>query len=514
MARERIAMSKVIEILRLKFGENRSEREIAQSISVGKSTVHDVIVRATAAGIRWPLQENWSESDARHALFPGLSSTNQGKKPLPDWAYVRKELMKKGVTLHLLWEEYREDYPDGYGLTQFCDYYAKWEKESRLVMRQEHRAGEKTFLDFSGMTVPWLNLETGEIAEAQIFLGVLGASNYTFALAVADQTTESWVECHLAMNTFFGGVSRVWVPDNLKAAVTKACIYDPEINPTYRELARHYLVAVIPARARKPKDKAKVEIGVRIAQMWILARLRKMTFTSIAEINAAIRPLLEVLNNKVMRHLKASRRDLFETIERPALRQLPEAAFELSSWRTAKVGPDYHVEAGRHYYSVPFQLVGKDVEVRMTKSCVEVFYAGKRVAVHRRSTLLYKASALPEHRPKNHRELVEWTPERFVGWAKEHGPHVAIAIETILTRANPHPEDAFRTCFATLRLAKTYSREELDAACEIAIEENIIQLRSIRSILQTGLHKNKTVKKTNIPYTEIHENIRGDQYYH
>ena len=513
MALERIAMSKVIEILRLKFGEKRSERQIALSIGAGKSTVHDVIVKAQAAKLTWPLPDGWSESDARRALFPGLAGPREAARPLPDWGVVRKELLRKGVTLQLLWEEYTEEHPLGYRLTQFCDYFSKWEKKSRLVMRQEHRAGEKTFLDFSGLRVPWLDLSTGEIHEAEVFLAVLGASNYTFALAVEDQKLESWVHCHLEMNRFLGGTTQVWVPDNLKSAVTKACLYDPELNPTYRQLARHYGITVIPARPHKPKDKAKVETGVKIAQRWILARLRKQTFTSVAEINAAIAPLLAGMNDKKMRHVNESRRGLFESIEKPALRVLPETPYELATWKTAKVAPDYHVEAGSHYYSVPYQLVGQQVDVRVARSSVEIFLAGKRVAAHKRSLIPYKRTTLLDHRPPNHRVRLDWTPERFVAWAQEHGPHTSAVIEILLSRSE-HPEDAFRSCFATLRLAKLHGKAGLEAACEIAIAQNIVRPRSLRNILESGLHQG--AKSQNVPaaHTATHENIRGRSYYH
>jgi transposase len=506
-------MSKVIEILRLRLGHGHSEREIAASVRVGKTTVHDVLVKAAEAGLAWPLPEGWSESDARRALFPGLMAPGGTSRPLPDWGQIRKELLRKGVTLQLLWEEYRDENPTGYGLSQFCAYYAKWEAQARLVMRQEHRAGEKTFLDFSGLKVPWLDLETGEVREAEVFLGVLGASNYTFALAVADQTLESWVHCHLEMNRFFGGTTRIWVPDNLKAAVTKACLYDPELNPTYRQLARHYGVAVIPARAYKPKDKAKVEIGVKIAQMWILARLRKQTFTSIAEINAAIAPLLKALNDKLMRRLKESRRGLFEKIEKSSLSQLPSEAYEISTWKNAKVAPDYHVDADFHYYSVHHSLVGKQVLVRSTRTAIEVFLDGKRVAAHRRSYVPYRRTTLSEHRPERHRQYAEWTPERIVAWAAQHGPNTAAAVE-ILMRRSDHPEDGYRSCFAILRLAKQHGKDALEAACSIAIEQSVVRPRSIRSLLETGLHRAASAPARRAPHTTIHENVRGKTYYH
>lgn len=505
-------MSKVIEILRLRFGEKRSEREIALSIGAGKTTVHDVIVKAQAAKIAWPLPDGWSESDTRRALFPGLAGAQADTRPLPDWAIVRKELLRKGVTLTLLWEEYKAENEDAYGLTQFCTYFAKWEKAARLVMRQDHRAGEKTFLDFSGLRVPWLDLATGEIHQAEVFLAVLGASNYTFALAVENQKLESWVHCHIEMNRFFGGTTQVWVPDNLKSAVTKACLYDPELNPTYLQLARHYEIAVIPARSRKPKDKAKVETGVKIAQMWILARLRKQTFTSIAEINAAIAPLLAAMNDKKMRHVNESRRALFESIEKPTLRPLPETPYELATWKSAKVAPDYHVEAGSHYYSVPYQLVGEKVDVRTSRSSVEVFLSGKRVAAHKRSSVPYKRTTLPAHRPAHHRVRLDWTPERFIAWAAEHGPHTSAVIEILLSRP-AHHEDAFRSCFATLRLAKKHGKEALEAACEIAIAQNVVRPRSLLNILQSGLHKSSSPRKAPAPHTATHENIRGTSYY-
>jgi len=506
-------MSRVTEILRLKFAENRTEREIARSVGAGKTTVHDVIAKAINAGITWPLPTEWSETDTRNALFPGLIPSKEAARPLPDWGVVRKELMRKGVTLQLLWEEYREEYPSGYGLTQFCEYYSRWEKQARLVMRQEHRAGEKTFLDFSGLTVPWLDLETGKIKEAEVFLAVLGASNYTFALAVASQSLENWVHCHLEMNRYFAGTTQVWVPDNLKAAVTKANIYSPELNPTYREIARFYSVTVLPARSRKPKDKAKVEIGVKIAQMWILAKLRKQTFTSIEEINSAIEPLLDAMNDKKMKHVNASRYELFEKIEKGALRQLPEVAFEMATWSRAKIGPDYHIESEKHYYSTPYQLVGQEVEVRTTRMCVEIFLAGKRVAAHPRSPTAYKKTTAKEHRPPNHRALVDWTPERIISWAREYGESTSAAIKIILER-KLHPEDAFRTCFALLRLAKVHGKSALDSACKIAVEQNVVRHQSIRSILENGLHKGLPSQSTPPANTETHENIRGSSYYH
>jgi len=446
------------------------------------------------------------------SLFPGLAGPKEAARPFPDWRVIRKELLRKGVTLTLLWEEYKEEHPQGFGLSHFCAHFAKWEKASRLVMRQEHRAGEKTFLDFSGLRVPWLDLATGEIREAEVFLAVLGASNYTFALAVENQKLESWVHCHIEMNRFFGGTTQVWVPDNLKSAVTKACLYDPELNPTYRQLARHYEMAVIPARPRKPKDKAKVETGVKIAQMWILARLRKQTFTSVAEINAAIAPLLAGMNDKKMRHVNISRRALFESIEKPTLRQLPETPFELATWKSARVAPDYHIEAEAHYYSVPHQLVGQKVDVRVAHSSVEIFLAGKRVAAHKRSLVPYKRTTLTAHRPAHHRVRLDWTPERFVAWAAEHGPHTTAVIEILLARAE-HPEDTFRSCFASLRLAKQYGKPALEAACRIAIAQNVVRPRSLRNILQSGLHNATTQRKAPAPHTANHENIRGTSYY-
>lgn len=373
MAQQRLSMRKIEEILRLKYESGLTHRAIARACSVSAGTVSEYVTHAKAAGLTWPLPAELSAVDLEERLFPKRASASGRNIPQPDWAEVHKELRRKSVTLSLLWVEYRQAHPDGYGYSQFCHNYRQWVKQLKPMMQQHHRAGEKLFIDYAGQTVPVVDAPCGEVRDAEIFVAILGASNgparhaYTYAEAHESQTLANWLGAHVRTLSFLGGVPEVLVPDNLKTGVKSPDRYEPDLNPSYQEFARHYNVAAVPAPVRKPKDKAKVESGVQVVERWILARLRDHTFFSLAELNRAIRELLEEPNNRPMRHLGQSRRELFESLDQPELAPLPAQPYEFAHWKRARVHIDYHVQFDKHYYSVPFRLMGKEVEVRATE---------------------------------------------------------------------------------------------------------------------------------------------------
>jgi transposase len=406
-------MRKIEEVLRLKYEVGLTHREIARSCAISASTVSEYVTHAKAAGLSWPLPEELSGAELEGLLFPEQKAASGGRKPPPDWSFVYKELRRKSVTLSLLWLEYRQEQPEGYSYSQFCHHYRQWAKQLKPMMRQKHRAGEKLFVDYAGQTAPLVDPETGEVREAQIFVAVLGASNYTYAEAHEAQTLPNWIGAHVRALSFLGGAPEVLVPDNLKAGVHSPHLYEPDVNPTYQEFARHYGVAVVPTRSRKPKDKAKVEVGVQVVERWILARLRDRTFFSLAELNQAIRDLLVELNERPMKHLGQSRRDLFLELDRPALKPLPTQVYEFARWKKARVHIDYHVEFDKHYYSVPHGLRGKEVDVRATEQTVEVYYQRQRQASHARVHSPGRYSTRREHMPTAHQVMDGWSPPSY-----------------------------------------------------------------------------------------------------
>jgi len=424
---------------------------------------------------------------------------------------VHTELRRKSVTLRLLWVEYREVHPDGYGYSQFCALYRRWAKCLNPSMRMPHKAGEKFFVDYAGQTVSVVNPATGEIRQAQIFVAVLGASSYTYAEAQWSQDLPNWIGGHVRAFSFFGGVPEILIPDNLKTGVKNPCRYEPDINPTYHDLAQHYGTAVIPARVRKPKDKAKVEVGVQVVERWILARLRNRRFFGLADLNRAIRELLNELNNRLMRHLGKSRRELFETLDQPALRPLPGLPYEFAIWKKARVHIDYHIEFDKHYYSVPYTLVRKEVFLRATERTVEVFYKHRRVASHTRSRDRGRYTTLPEHMSPAHRKYCEWSPDRFLRWAEKIGPCTAQLVKAVLI-SRKHPQQAYRSCLGILRLGKRYTDERLEAACRRALPAGIRSYKGIKNILDTKLDQIQPEEPTTAALT-THANIRGQSYY-
>ncbi|QIE43875.1 IS21 family transposase [Meridianimarinicoccus aquatilis] len=508
----RLTMRRIRDVLRLKFAQGLSERSIAASLGLGKGSVGTYLRRARDAGLRWPLPDGLDDDSLELLLFPSSPSVPDPDRPVPDWAAMDKELRKRSVTRMLLWEEYRAQHPGGFGYTWFCTHFDAWKGRVRPSMRQTHAGGEKVFVDYAGDTIDIVDPETGEVHAAKLFVATMGASSYTYVEAVASEGLEDWIGAHTRMFAYLGGVPKAVVPDNLKSAVIKPDRYDPGLNRTYAEMAEHYSTAILPARVRKPKDKAKVEVAVQVAQRWILARLRNHRFFSLAELNAAIRPLLDDLNTRVMRDYGASRADLFATLDRPSLQPLPADPYVFARWKRARVAPDYHVEVDRCWYSVPFSLIRQEVDVRATHSTVEVFHRGKRIASHVRNPGRRSHVTVPDHMPSSHRRHAEWTPARVLASAEKLGPSVA-AFCQIVMEDRPHPEQGFRTCMGVLSLAKSYEPDRLDAACRRGVAIKARSVSSIRSILKNGLDQAFLEPDADeLPLQ--HPNIRGQKYYH
>ena len=512
MAQERLTMRKVAEVLRLKWECQLSNRAIARSCSISHSTVAEYLRRAQEAGLSWPLPADMGEDTLYELIFPKAPPSRTRLIPCPDWSLVHTELRKKGVTLRLLWIEYREAHPDGYGYSQFCALYRDWAKQLQPSMRLSHKGGETVFVDYAGQTVPIVDPHTGEIRQVQIFVGVLGASNYTYAEAQESQELPNWIGAHARMFTFFGGVPEIVVPDNLKAGVKHPCRYEPDLNPTYQDLAEHYGVAVIPTRVRKPKDKAKVEVGVQVVERWILARLRNRTFFSLADLNQAIQEWLQELNDRPMAHLEYSRRALFQELDQPALRPLPEQPYEFAVWKKARVNIDYHIQFEKHYYSVPYTLIHKEVYVRATSSTIEVFHNRQRVASHPRTRAPGRHTTISEHMPPAHQKHLEWSPERLTRWTQTIGPHTTQLVQVLLD-SRPHPQQAYRACLGLLRLGSRFGEDRLEAACRRALAAGIHSYKGVKNILDAQLDRVEPEEPPDL-VPQTHENVRGPAYYH
>ncbi len=500
--------------VRLHYEKGFSTRQIAKSLSIGRSTVQDYLDRSQRAELGWSLAADLDETSIEHRLYPPVPCVTQGKRQMLSMEYLYQELKKKGVTLQLLWQEYKQANPDGYQYSRFCYHYQQWVPKLDLCLRQEYRAGEKLFVDYAGQTMEITDPETGEIRKIQIFVATLGASNYTFAEATLSQELSAWIQSHVHAFEFFGGVPEILVPDNLKSAVTRPCRYEPDLNATYRELAEHYGTVIIPARVAKPRDKAKVESGVLQVEHWVLAPLRNRTFFSLSKLKEAISEKLHALNNRPFQKLESTRKLLFETLEKPALKPLPVHPYVYAQWKSARVNIDYHIEVNHHYYSVPYQLIHEKLDVRFTDTSVEVFFKGRRVASHPRSYRKGTPSTLREHMPKSHQKYLEWTPSRLVRWAGQIGPHTQNLVACILEN-RPHPEQGFRSCLGLLRLRKTYSPERLEAACARALQMKAYSYKNVDSILKNGLDQAPLMpvsSQSPLPLLE-HANLRGKEYY-
>ena len=505
-------MRRITEVLRLKAA-GMSNRDIAASVGTGKTTVYEYLVRAESAGLSWPLPEGLDEAALEAKLFPPPSGELAARRPVPEWREVHRELKRgRHVTLRLLWLEWKEDHPEGWGYSQFCLHYQRWLGGQDVVMRLTYAAGERMFVDFSGDKAGWVDPETGEACSAEVFVAVLGASGLLYAEATRGQDLASWVGAHVHAWAFYGGVAEVTVPDNLKAGVTKACWYDPELNPSYAELARHFGTVVLPTRTAHPKDKAAVEAGVLSVERWVLAPLRNRRFFSLAELNAAIATQVAWLNGRAFRGEVTSRRELFEELEAKALKPLPAESFELAEWKKATVNIDYHVEFDGRYYSVRYQLVRQPVEVRATASTVEVLKGGRRVASHAREYGRRRYVTVPDHMPASHRAHLEWTPSRLISWAGTISPATATLVEKILA-SRAHPEHGYRACLGLMGLARRYGNERTGAACERALAVGAISYTSVKSILAEGLDRVPLPTPAQAPPPPEHENLRGADYW-
>ena len=507
-------MRKLKEILRLRFEAGLSYRQIAAAAKVSVGVAVKYVAQAERAGLTWPLPENQDETALARLLGQGPDvPARLNRYAAPDGARMHQELKKKGVTLQLLWEEYRTIHPDNaYRYAQFCVHYRTYRDSLARSLRQTHRAGEKLFVDYAGQTVPVVDGGTGEIHPAQIFVAVLGASNYTYAEATWTQQLPDWIGSHVRAFTFFNGVTALLIPDNLKSGVSRACRYEPDLNPTYAAMAVHYGVAVIPARPYKPKDKAKVEVGVQIVERWILARLRHQQFFSLNELNQAIGALLQHLNARPFKKLPGCRRSAFEALDRPALKPLPATAYEYAEWKKARVSIDYHVEIDRHYYSVPHALVKRELDVRITAATVECLHQGKRVASHARSLRRGAHTTVAGHMPKAHQKHLDWSPGRFLNWAFTIGPATRDIVHWQLTH-KPHPEMGYRACLGLLHLARRYSKERLEAACRRALAIGSPTRKSVISILEQHLDQQPLPLPPSQAALPAHANVRGPEYY-
>lgn len=518
MSKERLSAVKIKDVLRLKFDVGLSHRQIGISLGISHSTVAGYLRRAARAGIGWPVPEPWSETDLEQALFvqPHRVAGHAPARVPPDWPAIHQQLKRKGVTLLLLWQEYKEQHgAAGYQYSQFSHHYRQWLGTLEVTMRQTHRAGEKLFVDYAGQPGEVIDRHTGELRPAEIFVAVLGASGYTYAEATWTQALPDWIGSHIRAFEFFQGCPAVLVPDNLKSAVTRAHRYDPDLNRGYAEMAGHYGVAVVPARVRKPRDKSPAENGGQRVEPWILARLRHQQFFSLSELNRQIRTLLEELNQRPFQKLPGSRRSQFEALDRPALRPLPAHRYLYGEWSKARVAPNVHVRVGDRYYSVPYAWVGQELEVRSSARTVEVFHRGERVAAHPRSAVPGHYETVVTHLPEGHQQRLAWTPQRLPRWAAESGPHTGAFIQAVLD-SRPFPQQAFNACLGVMRLGQSFGNDRLEAACRRAPHFGTLRYKSVESILKHGLDRQPlpAAEPPPAPPLPEHPNLRGADYHH
>ena len=506
-------MRKIRDVLRLRLGDQLSLRQVALSLAIPHTTVADYVRRARLAGITsWPLPEELSDDDALEARLFNAPQNSPKVRPEPDFEVIKKELARKGMTLMLLWVEYREEHADGYEYSQFCLLYRTWRKKLDVTMRQDHKAAEKMFVDFPGLTIPIYDERDLTVSfRAELFVAALGASSYLYAEALRSQELVHWCHAHENAFEFYGGCPALAIPDNLRSAVTRAHRYEADVNATYQEMARHYNVVIIPARPRRPRDKAKVEAAVQVAERWIIMRLRKERFTSLSTLNDRIAELVEVINRRPFKKMEGSRASVFAEIDQPALRPLPATRYDFATWTKAKVSLDYHLQIDRNFYSVPYTLVGQILDVRASANVVEIFSKNRRVASHQRSYLKTKAVTDPAHMPSSHRRHAQWTPSRIVAWATKTGPSTAAFIEELL-QSRPHPEQGFRSALGVLRLEKRYGAERLELACARSLAIHSLSYKSVASILQHGLEQ-RPLSPEPLRANPTHANVRGPNYY-
>lgn len=500
------------EILRQKLLLGRSHRQAAAAVRISPGSVASAATRAKVLGLDWDAVEKLDDEELETRMYGPRGGKRDGR-PEPELARVHVELRRPGVTLQLLHLEYLEEHPDGYRYTAFCERYRQWLGKQRLSMRQVHIAGDKMFVDYSGNKPHIVDPQTGDLVEVELFVAALGASSCTYAEATHTQQLPDWIASNTRALAFFGGVPNAVIPDQLKSAVTLSCKYEPGVQKTFDEWARHYATTILPARPRKPRDKAKVEVAVQVAQRWILARLRNQTFFSLAELNTRIAELCAELNSRRMRTYNASRRELFERLDRPALRPLPDQPYEYAEWKKVLLNIDYHADFDGHYYSAPHGLRGQELWLRATATTVEIFRLGQRMAAHARSRVRGRHTTVTAHMPLAHQQHVEWTPERILGWAQTVGVNTRLFAERLLTERR-HPEHGYRSCLGVYRLAKKYGADRVEAACARALAVGARSYRHVASILQHGLDRAPVLDVEPRGTSVVHENVRGRDYYH
>ena len=512
MANSRLSMRKIVEVLRLYHESGRSHREIARLVSASPTTVGEILRRAKQCGVAYPLPEDVSEVALEAQLYPPAAASSRAR-PEPEWPTIHREMRRKGVTLDLLWQEHKTEHPEGYLYSSFCAHYRQWVGRLSVSMRQTHAPGEKLFVDYAGPTVPIVDPMTGEIRQAAIFVAVLGASNYAYCEATWGQSLPDWIGSHVRAFEHINGAPALLVPDNLKSGVTTACFYEPELNPTYRDLATHYGAAVLPARPYRPKDKAKVEAGVLLVERWVLARLRHQRFFSLGELNRRIAELMTALNARPFKKLPGCRLSAFAELDRPALRALPVTRYEFAEWKVVKVGIDYHVEIVGHYYSVPYRFAREKVDARFTATTVELFHRGTRIASHVRNDSRGRHTTVDAHMTPAHLAVQGWNAPRLLDWAGRIGPHALAVIESILHQRR-HPQQGYRACLGILRLGKAFGDDRLEGACERAVAIGTLSYSSLNSILKNGLDKKRITPPAQTCLPMEHANVRGPDYYH
>jgi len=516
MPKERLRMRQIKEVLRLKYSLGLSQRAISDSTEIPRSTVRDYLLRAKAADLSWPLPDETDNEQLNALLFPVRSEGENRPRAEPNWKEAHKELKRKGVTLQLLWEEYKRKQPNGYQYSWYAHLYRQWSKTQDVWMVQSHAAGDKVFVDYSGLTFPIWKTNLKEIDfHAEIFVSTLGASDLIFCVATKSQQLEDWISGHNKMFAYYGGVSSLIVPDNLRSAVTKAHRYEALCNRSYDEMAEHYGCAVMPARSYKPKDKAKAEKSVQSIQRRILAVLRDKKFTSLPQLNEAIYPLLEELNEKRFQKLPYSRKELFATVEQEALQPLPATPYSLARWRQETVNGGYHIQVNKHYYSVPYAYIRKKVDIRMSQSTVECFYQEKRIACHLRDETPNAYTTVDAHRPESHRQQAMWSNERLLNWAQNIGPQTGTFIQRLLQETKRHLHQKERSALGILRLSHAFDEGSLEMACEQAMQIGTFSYDSLESILKRRRHSVLTASTEEHAYqSQGHENVRGAKYFH
>lgn len=513
MPQKRISVRKIREILRLRLENSMSFSDIGASVKLSKSATRRCLLRFEKSGIHWPLPPDLSDDDLEAALYKKVIPKQPCKYlGLPKWEEVHLELKKKGVTRQLLWEEYSDSASESLSYSQFCHQYRKWLKNQKISMHQEHKGGEKLFVDYAGKTVPIHCPLTGQVHKAQVFVAVWGASNFTYAEVTKTQQIGDWIGSHVRALEYFNCAPEVVVPDNLKSGVSRACHYDPDINPWYCDLAEHYGFSVIPARSRRPKDKAKAETGVSIVTRWILAKLRKRKFFSITEANQAIRVLLDQLNDKDFQKIPGCRRSHFKELDAPVARKLPLIRYRYTHVCFARVNIDYHVAVEDRFYSVPYKLRSKRVKVRISENLVEIFHNGNRVSSHPRAAKRWSYSTIPDHMPSHHRKYSEWNRERILNWAATIGSETMVMCREILDKCR-HPEQGFRKCLGILRLGKRFGTDRLEMACKRANSYAAFEYRKVKNILEKSLDNQPLPGLRESPSLRHHSNIRGSDFY-